>query len=58
MKQWQCSCGSGECKESQYDGYGIFLTYTCSKCYKEKMRGYRSDIHEHYDCDEAVEPDY
>lgn len=32
-----CSCGSGERPRPQYDGYGILLTYTCSKCEAEKM---------------------
>lgn len=50
-----CACGSGEYREAQYDGYGIFLTYTCCKCHSGKMRGYRSDIHEAYDCDEPID---
>jgi hypothetical protein len=52
-----CACGSGECREAKYDGYGIFLTYTCPKCYREKMRGFRSDIDDRYECDEAIEAD-
>jgi hypothetical protein len=52
-----CNCGSGEIHEPQFDGYGIFLTYTCSKCEKEKMSRYRKDIHEHYECDEAIDED-
>lgn len=51
----QCSCGSGLYPEAQYDGYGIFLCYTCSRCDLEKMRGYRPDIHERYECDEPIE---
>lgn len=50
-----CPCGSGEYREPQHDGYGIFLCYTCHKCEKQKMRGYRSDIHTHYDADEPIE---
>ena len=48
-----CNCGSGLQREENYDGYGIFLTYTCDDCYEEKMSGFRSDIHEQYDhCEE------
>lgn len=46
-----------EDREAQYDGYGIFLTYTCDRCHKAKMARYRSDIHERYECDEAIEPE-
>ncbi len=53
-----CSCGSGEYKEKNYDGYGIFLCYTCPSCYEERMGGYRSDIMERYECDEQIEEDY
>lgn len=55
-----CPCGSGELREAQYDGYGIFLTYTCHKCHDQKISGYRSDIHEAYDTDEEIwgEEDY
>src|SRR4029077_8445482 len=50
-----CNCGSGEIHEPQFDGHGIFLKYTCSKCEKEAMAGYRPDIHERYECDEPIE---
>lgn len=52
-----CGCGSGECREAQYDGYGIFLTYTCTKCHARKMGMYRSDIGSRYECDEPIEPE-
>jgi hypothetical protein len=42
-------------RDAQYDGYGIFLTYTCGKCHKVKMAGYRSDIGSRYECDEPIE---
>ena len=54
----QCPCGSGEYPEAQFDGYHIFLCYTCSKCEREKLAGYRKDIFEQYDCDEPIEEDY
>jgi hypothetical protein len=53
----ECSCGSGEERYPLYDGYGIFLCYACEKCEKEKLRGYRSDIMEQYECDEPIEPE-
>jgi len=54
-----CMCGSGKPKEPQYDGRGIFLTSTCSKCHKERMSGYRSEVlTSNYDCDEPIESDY
>ena len=54
----ECSCGSGEFPQPQYDGYGIFLTGTCKDCHGEKMGKYRSDIHERYETDERIEEDY
>jgi hypothetical protein len=53
----QCPCGSGEYPEPEYDGYNIFLCYTCDKCRAEKLRGFRSDIFEQYECDEPIEED-
>jgi hypothetical protein len=51
----ECNCGSGEIKYPLYDGYGIFLTYACEQCEKDKLKGFRSDIMEHYECDEPIE---
>lgn len=42
-------------RSAQYDGHGIFLTYTCPKCYREKMAGFRADIRDRYDTDEMIE---
>ncbi len=53
-----CSCGSGEYPYPLYDGYGIFLTYACEKCEKEKLSHFRPDIMERYDTDEQIEDDY
>ena len=44
-------------KSAQYDGYGIFLTYTCPKCHREKMQVFRADIRDRYDTDEMIEDD-
>lgn len=42
-------------REAQYDGYGIFLCYTCPTCYDVKMSRYRPDIFDHYEADESIE---
>lgn len=55
MRLTQCPCGSGEWPAAEYDGYGIFLFYACSKCYDEKRSHYRPDIFEAYDCDEPID---
>jgi cbb3-type cytochrome oxidase cytochrome c subunit len=39
-----CACQSGEYREAQYDARGIFLTYTCRKCHRTKMQGFRADV--------------
>jgi hypothetical protein len=51
----ECPCGSGEFPTPQHDGHGIFMCYTCSECEREKMSGWRSDIHERYECDEPID---
>ncbi len=50
-----CDCGSGNRKMPYNDGHGIFLFYGCEGCYDSKISGFRTDIHEHYECDEAIE---
>lgn len=52
-----CDCGSEYSRDPQYDGYGIFLCYTCPACHDEKMQRYRRDIYRRYQTDEAIEPD-
>lgn len=53
----ECDCGSGKAPFAVMDGYAIFLCYACIKCHATKMRGYRSDIMERYECEEAIEPE-
>ena len=53
----ECDCGSGEFREAEYDGHGIFLFYACDECRKLKLKGFRSDIMEAYECDEQIEED-
>jgi len=54
-----CACGSGEVREAAYDARGIFLTFVCHKCRKEKLSRYRTDVLENpnYWCDEPIEPE-
>jgi len=55
----ECSCGSGEYPDEQYDAKGIYLCLTCSKCEKEKLSHYRADVltDSNYECDEPIEED-
>jgi hypothetical protein len=39
-----CPCGSGYFPGPQYDARGIFLCYTCEKCERKKLAGYRPDV--------------
>ena len=52
-----CGCGSGQLPDKVYDGYGIFLTYTCNKCHKQEMKKYRHDIMSCYDAHEPIDPE-
>jgi len=51
----KCPCGSEKYPNANYDGYGIFLCYTCSSCHDKQMSKYRSDIHERYSTDEPID---
>jgi hypothetical protein len=54
----ECICGSGEQKWAEYDARGIFLTYVCDHCRKEKLSKYRPEILSGYtqaDVDEPIE---
>ena len=55
----QCSCGSGEIQEAEYDARGIFLTYACDKCRNERLSRFRPEVltDPNYECDEAIEPE-
>jgi len=52
-----CTCGSGEFPDVQYDGYGIFLCYTCRKCERAKLSKFRPDSFTRYEADEPIEED-
>ena len=55
MNDKTCPCGSGEPREAQFDGYGIFLTYTCPRCERAKLARFRPDIFERYETDEVID---
>jgi hypothetical protein len=46
-------------REAQWDARAIFLCYTCPKCHKEKMKGYRADVltDPYYWADEPIDGD-
>jgi len=52
-----CGCGSGQDHFPLLDGHGCFLCYACDKCEPEKLKRYRPDIMERYECDEPIEPE-
>ena len=54
-----CPCGSGLPRRSLVDARGIFCTYVCDKCEKEKRSKYRADIfsNPNYWSEELIEPD-
>jgi hypothetical protein len=53
----KCTCGSQRQADPVYDGHGIFLCYTCTRCHNRRMRRFRPDIMQRYDADEQIEPD-
>jgi hypothetical protein len=44
-------------REPQFDARGIFLTYTCSRCERAKLAGFRSEVlsDPNYDHDEPID---
>ena len=59
MKIRECDCGSGLLKQAEYDARGIFLTYACDKCRRQKLSRYRPDVlsNPNYWADEPIEED-
>jgi len=39
-----CPCGSGEPRRELVDARGIFCTFVCDRCEKQKRAKFRSDI--------------
>ena len=52
-----CPCGSGHTRRELKDGYGLFLTFACDKCEREKLSEFRPDIMTQYATDEAINAD-
>lgn len=54
-----CPCGSGLMSYWRNDARGIPLCRTCSKCHREKMRGYRREVltNPNCECDEPIDAD-
>ena len=55
----QCPCGSGEFPEAVHDARGIFVSYVCDRCRKEKLSGYKPEIFDNpsYYFGEPIEED-
>ena len=55
-----CRCDSGLEQEARFDACGIFLTFVCEKCEKEKLSHYRPDVltDANYWHDEPIDEDY
>lgn len=52
-----CRCGSGLPRREIKDGYGIFLTFVCDQCERERLAEFRPDIMSAYGHDEPLEDD-
>jgi hypothetical protein len=55
----KCQCGSGLAAPQRLDARGIFITYACDKCWREKAKGYRTEVLEdpNYLAEEPIEPE-
>lgn len=40
----ECPCGSGDWPEAVHDARGIFVSYVCDKCRRDKLKSYRPEI--------------
>ena len=59
-QELDCNCGSGLERYPLVDARGIFCTYVCEKCEKEKRSKYRVEVltDPNYWHDEQLEFDY
>lgn len=56
IERWQCNCGSGLAKRELVDARGIFCTFVCDKCERQKRQGFRPEIFNiQYEADEPIE---
>lgn len=55
-----CDCGSGLEAEAEYDARGIYLCRACTKCRRDKLSKYRSDVlhNPNYEADEPIDEEY
>lgn len=53
----KCYCGSGLRAPERLDARGIFLNYSCDKCWPEKKKQYRPEVLDdpNYYADEPIE---
>jgi hypothetical protein len=53
----ECSCGSGLTRRELRDARGIFCTFVCDRCERDKRSTFRADIFSDADYwhDEAVD---
>lgn len=58
-KRKPCPCGSGNDSWFAVDARGIELCRVCTKCIKERLKGYRPEIltDPQYECTEAIDDD-
>ena len=54
----ECVCGSRQPRRALVDARGIFCTYVCNKCERDRVSAYRPDIFTdaNYWVDEPIEP--
>jgi hypothetical protein len=54
-----CRCGSGHYPRAVHDARGIFLTFACHRCERERTRGFRPEVltDPHYEMDEPLDED-
>jgi hypothetical protein len=52
-----CHCGSGLKRHARFDARGIFITYVCEQCEKEKLSHYRPEVltNPNYSHDEPID---
>lgn len=52
-----CPCGSGQPREELRDARGMFCTFICDRCEREKRGRYRADVFDdpQYPADEPID---
>jgi hypothetical protein len=52
-----CTCGSGLPKRDLIDARGIFCTYVCDECERDRMGEFRADIFTNaaYEAEEPID---